>query len=142
MSEPTPEGVTPEFRVPDQFDPPRRPPALVWVASGVLMFFAVISVLGAFAAFALVQRGVAMATWLGAVTLGFAAIYVAVSVFLFRGKAWARRTGIAVAGVNIALSLLFSVTEGVAPNCIGLLLQVGIVVLLMRPEVANWCYPH
>lgn len=142
MSEPAPDGVTPDYTVPVQPVARPRPPAQVWVVCGFLIFLAAVSALGVIGAFALLGRGAGGAAWFGALMAVQVVVYLVVAVFVFRGKSWARWTGIVVAGAVIALSLIVAVMSNALPNCIGLGIQGVILALLLRREVADWCYPR
>ena len=114
-------------------DAPRTRPPEVWIAFALLLLLALFRVLAA-ALFIRYYHAVVGA----AVALVFAAIYVALAVFLVRGAPWARLGVIGVVVATLALSVASWITTRSAPGCVALLPPLVLLVLMFRPAVSRW----
>jgi hypothetical protein len=125
---------------------PRKRPFTVWVLTVLLGLYAGLTLL----VFVLLVdeirnrsghgQAVPTAAWIGMVFyMLLTALYVVLAVFIFRGRPWARLTGLVLVSLNLVFTLLTGALAGNTSGCLAVLPQIALFAVLMNRDVKAWC---
>ncbi|WP_327000134.1 hypothetical protein OHA72_34030 [Dactylosporangium sp. NBC_01737] len=121
-------------------------PRDVWVASIVLVLFGLLGILVGLLLLAAVENDRdhgqsvgALASLLAVATVALAILQAVSGAFVFVGREWARVTGIVICAVNVLAGLFTLVSGGAAQACVGIAVNVALIVALNKEAVADWC---
>ena len=121
-------------------------PRDVWVASIVLVVFGLLGILVGLLLRAALQDDrdhgqsvSALASLLAIAAVALSILQAASGAFVFIGREWARITAIVICSVNVLAGLFTLVSGGAAQACVGIAVNVALIVALNKEPVADWC---
>jgi hypothetical protein len=124
----------------------RSRPRDVWVASILLMVFGALGALLGLVLLSLVEDQRSHGQSVGGATYGLVLVSVVLAVaeiasgaFVLIGREWARRSAIAICSLNALAAVVTLVSSAALQACVGIALNVSLIVALNKDDVRTWC---
>lgn len=120
--------------------PRQRPRQVTWAAV-VLVIFGSISLMRAMLLLSIINDEPDLPRWIyGLVTVQFllAGAQTLSGIFVWLGKSWARTVATVVCSVNL-VGAVFALAGDIVQAITTAAVNIGLLWLLRRPEVGDWC---
>jgi hypothetical protein len=121
-------------------------PRDVWVAGILLIVFGVLGTFVSLVLYSSVEddrsHGVSVSSFVYGLVLASIVLAVAEAVsgvFVILGREWARIAAIAICALNALSGVITVIGSQAFQGCIGVLLNVALIVALNRDDVRTWC---
>ncbi len=121
-------------------------PRDVWVVSILLVLFGVLGILVGLLLVGALEDDRSHGQSVGTLPYLLAVAALALSViqsvsgaFVFVGREWARVTAVAICVLNVLAGLLTLVSGGAVQACVGIAVNIALIVALNKEPVTDWC---
>jgi hypothetical protein len=126
----------------------RKRPSRVWVASILLVVFGIIGLGAAWLLLSIVNDDVSHGesapgfySVLAYIQLALAVSQILSGILVWAGLNWGRILAIVLCSVNILGAAANLFTGNIFGALVGIVLNIALIVMLNRDEVADWCQP-